>query len=283
MNIFLNKNFKHFLAFTFVIISFLILSTIKANSAECAKVGTKLVFTGTDCNTAPDLYEITLYKIHVCREQPSGITTSATHDMSSCELLYENTAGEVISIPLGGTATLTGTLKRPPNGNYVSGVFLIDNYTAATSDNEYTTDQTGTNGGTGKFCATVADDDGTFTFDGNTLNPTICSSSDNLTGGKSKEILQTLSSGSSIVAEKDYIVGFGYLIDSNDFLATAGSDVDKFQIVSKADTANPFVFTNEISSIDLSFRVSQGIGLSRNSDDELFIGGGPFVVAMTVK
>ena len=158
MNISLNKNFKYFLAFSFVIISFLILSAIKANSAECSKVGTKLVFTGTSCNTAPDTYEITLYKIYICRAEPSGITTSATHDMSTCELLFEDTAGEVISIPLGGTATLTGTLNRPPNGSYISAVFLIDNYIGNTSDNEYTTNQTGTRSGsgTGAFCATVA-------------------------------------------------------------------------------------------------------------------------------
>ena len=279
MNMLLNKNFKYFLAFSFVIISFLILSAIKANSAECSKVGNKLVFAGTSCNTAPDTYEVTLYKIYICRAEPSGITTSATHDMSTCELLFEDTAGEVISIPLGGSATLTGTLNRPPNGNYISGVFLIDNYIGNTSDNEYTTNQTGTTGGTGAFCATVAGS-GIFSVSGNTSDPTICSALDNLTAGVHKEILQTLTSG-SFDPDRDYGTAVGYLVDSNDFLATAGSDVDKMQIVSDADAANPFVFTNETSSIDLSFRVSQGMSL-HNSGGNLFIGGGPFVVGMTV-
>ena len=257
MNMLLNKNFKYFLAFSFVIISFLILSAIKANSAECSKVGNKLVFAGTSCNTAPDTYEVTLYKIYICRAEPSGITTSATHDMSTCELLFEDTAGEVISIPLGGSATLTGTLNRPPNGSYVSG----------------------TTGGTGAFCATVAGS-GIFSVSGNTSDPTICSALDNLTAGVHKEILQTLTSG-SFDPDRDYGTAVGYLVDSNDFLATAGSDVDKMQIVSDADAANPFVFTNETSSIDLSFRVSQGMSL-HNSGGNLFIGGGPFVVGMTV-
>tara|TARA_B110000305_G_C19408874_1_gene624288 strand:+ start:883 stop:1731 length:849 start_codon:yes stop_codon:yes gene_type:complete len=281
MNILLNKNFKYFLAFSFVIISFLILSTIKANSAECSKVGTKLVFTGTSCNTAPDTYEITLYKIYICRAEPSGITTSATHDMSTCELLFEDTAGEVISIPLGGTATLTGTLNRPPNGSYISAVFLIDNYIGNTSDNEYTTNQTGTRSGsgTGAFCATVAGS-GIWSSTGNTSDPTTCSTTDNLTAGVHKEILQTLTGG-SFDPDRDYTTAWGRLVDSNDFLATAGSDVDKFQIVSDGDAANPFVFTNETSSIDLSFRVSQGMSL-HNSGGNLFIGGGPFVVGMTV-
>ena len=284
MNILLNKNFKYFLAFSFLIISFLILSTIKANSDECTKEGTKLVFTGTNCNTAPDTYEITLYKIYICRAEPSGITTSATHDMSTCELLFEDTAGEVISIPLGGTATLTGTLNRPPNGSYVSGVFLIDNYIGNTSDNEYTTNQTGAKVGspTGAFCATVAGS-GIWSSTGNTSESVNCSANDDLTAGVHKEILQTLTSD-VFDPDRDYTTAWGRLVDSNDFLATAGSDVDKFQIVSKADTANPFVFTNEISSIDLSFRVSQGMSLyySGASSNLLNIGGGPFVVGMTV-
>ena len=282
MNILLNKNFKYFLAFSFLIISFLILSTIKANSEECDKVGTKLVFAGTNCNTAPDTYEITLYKIYICRAEPSGITTSATHDMSTCELLFEDSAGEVISIPLGGTATLTGTLNRPPNGSYVSGVFLIDNYIGNTSDNEYTTNQTGTAAvsPTGAFCATVAGS-GIWSSTGNTSESVNCSANDDLTAGVHKEILQTLTND-VFDPDRDYITAWGRLVDSNDFLATAGSDVDKFQITSNADSANPFVFTNEVSSIDLSFRVSQGMSLYRDSLGNTGIGGGPFVVGMTV-
>ena len=300
MNTLLHKNLKYFLAFSLLIISYWFLSTLKVDAAACPKNGTKLDWApdsnGNRCPTAPDLYEIRLYKIYVCKELPTGITTSSTMNKDeTCELFYDAGAnGELIQISLGDTTTLKGKIIRPPNGSYASTMLIIDNYTSANSIFEFTGNVQGKAGldgtgdsATGPWCATLPNI-GVFSSTGNTSVGITCAAdkatlTDAGLPGRYQETLQTLSNG-SFDPDRDYTTAFGYLIDTNEFLASDGADVDKFMIVENERTSDLYTFTDETYAADISFFVSEGMIVGSNfGDAKTWLGGGPFAGKLTLK
>ncbi len=73
----------------------------------------------TNCNVAPDLQSVTLYKLALCTAKPSPPSTVAAAGLSSCQLIHDDPRGQVVAIANGSRSpvTLPGATK-PANATY---------------------------------------------------------------------------------------------------------------------------------------------------------------------
>ena len=81
----------------------------------------------TDCEFTPDSQKITWYRVEFCKSKPTGPTTSATVDRSSCSTFYQNDSGSEVSIAKG-VGTQIGTASdytAVPYGNYTYGIITL--------------------------------------------------------------------------------------------------------------------------------------------------------------
>ena len=73
----------------------------------------------TNCNVAPDLQTITLYRMALCTTKPSAPGTVSAAGLGTCSAIYDNAQGQVVSIVRGSRSpvTLAGATK-PATGTY---------------------------------------------------------------------------------------------------------------------------------------------------------------------
>ena len=100
--------------------------TVNATATACSPSISAL---GSDCTITPTNHRTTVLAFGLCTSAPTRPTTSATYDISSCQLIYDGrtSGGESVSLAGGGTQNFVGNLTPPPYGTYTHGVMVIDN------------------------------------------------------------------------------------------------------------------------------------------------------------
>ena len=284
------KNFKYL---------FLILSTIfifeiiNSNRAEACTINSGVVKHGTTgaddsiedgCDTAPNLYEVVIYKLYLCTSSPTEATTTSTVVLTNCSQIFDNSSGSTASVSQGQEIVLDGTYTRPPEGTYTHGYAFMDNTFGITWAGEIAASMDGMTGGSGVFCGTVAGS-GTHAKGSTHNNSSVCGASA-ITPGKFVETLAQFGASSDAFSSKALVENIngttasitGYLVDSNGHRAANTGEVDKLEGL--VAFANSVVITSDTTSISMTFNVGEGMHLVDESD-ELYIGSGPFQAIMT--
>ena len=116
------------------------------------------------CSSTPDAYELTFYKIGVCKSDPSG------GDLSSCTFILNTTAGlrHVITYPAEGGLDIEAI--SIPVGDYPYQVAVLSNKLGIKHSIETTNDVTGISG-EGKFCWTADAGPTGITNEGSIVTP----------------------------------------------------------------------------------------------------------------
>ena len=104
----------------------------------------------TDCEFTPDSQKITWYRVEFCKSKPTGPTTSATVDRSSCSTFYQNDSGSEVSIAKGvGTQIgIAADYTAVPYGNYAYGIITLGStfkFTSSVTFDGNVSDGNGTN------------------------------------------------------------------------------------------------------------------------------------------
>jgi len=280
------KNIKYLFIVLCTIFVFEMISFNKAEAAECTTTSGVVTVIDAGCDSEPDLYEAVIYKLYLCTSAPTVPTTSSTVVLTPCSQIFNNATGDTVSVVSGEDIDLVGTFTRPPNGTYTHGYAYMENYFGITWSGQIASSMTGSTGGTGVYCASVAGA-GTHQQGSTHSNSSVCNSTDNLTAGKFVETLKHFgdfnrSFRSNVEVEE--INGTtakitAYLVDTNEHLASITGDVDKLEGL--VTFANPIIVTTETTSINMRFNVGEGMHLNDRSSDVLQVGSGPFQAIMT--
>ena len=104
-------------------------ASVARNNPECTgNAGGVITQPGTtNCEVTPDSQKITWYRVEFCTSKPTGPTTSATIDRSSCSTFYQNDTGSEVSIAQGvGTQIgVAADYTAVPYGNYSYGIITM--------------------------------------------------------------------------------------------------------------------------------------------------------------
>ena len=120
------KNLKHFIIL--LIIGFSAASfSLKAAELKCTNGNVSVLGAGDYCFTEPSYYAVTVYEMGVCTSQPTAPTTTSQFDGSSCQVVFQSTAGSLVEVQNGVTSALSGTITRPPNGTYTYAYMRLNN------------------------------------------------------------------------------------------------------------------------------------------------------------
>ena len=278
------KNIKYLFIVLCTIFVFEMISFNKAEAVECAI--TSGVVTVNECDSEPDLYEAVIYKLYLCTSAPTVPTTSSTVVLTSCSQFFNSASGATVSVASGEVIDLDGTYTRPPNGTYTHGYAYMENYFGVTWSSQIASSMTGSTGGTGVYCASVAGA-GTHQQGSTHSNSSVCSSTDNLTAGKFVETMEHFGDPSNNFlskGEQSNINGstasiIGLLVDTNEHRAVNSGEVVKLEGL--VTFANPVVVTTATTSLSMSFNVGEGMHLNDGGSNKLQVGSGPFQAIMT--
>ena len=280
------KNFKYLFI---VVCTIFVFEMISFNKAEAACTVTSGVVTVIDngCDSEPDLYEAVIYKLYLCTSAPTVPTTSSTVVLTSCSQFFNSASGATVSVASGEVIDLDGTYTRPPNGTYTHGYAYMENYFGVTWSSQIASSMTGSSGGSaGVYCASVAGE-GIHQQGSTHSNSSVCSSTDNLTAGKFVETLKHFGDFNGSFRSNVEVTNIngttakitGYLVDTNEHLASSTGEVDKLEgLVTFAD---PITITTETTSLSMKFNVGEGMHLNDRGSDVLQVGSGPFQAIMT--
>ena len=278
-------NLKILLFFFFIGIT----SSIKAEEVDVCTI-TNGVFSKAEaldqgyCASAPDTYEVVVYEMYLCTSLPSAPTTTSAMGLDSCFKNWELTSGATLAVRQNQTIDVPGTMNRPPNGTYTHGVMLIDNTFGITMALQFDDTVSASDGTTGIYCGTV---DGSEKLGSSNTIPAASSTcgSSPITPGKFTEELTSFDVGDfNAVASADNLNGtsaeiFGYLIDTNRYLAENDADVDK--LMGRLLFASPVNFTESTTTLTMSFNVGEGMSLYNEGGGDLVFGSGPFQAIIT--
>ena len=287
------KNFKYLFL---VLCTIFVFEMVNINKAEAACTvtadGIKKASSSADdsieegCDTEPDLYEIVIYKLYLCKSAPTVPTTSSTVVLTPCSQIFNNDSGATASVSSGKDIDIDGTFTRPPDGTYTHGYAYMDNTFGITWSGQISASMAGgTGSSTGVHCASVTGS-GIHRKGSTHTNNSICGSSP-ITAGKFVETLNQFGGATddfTATAEVENINGStasisGYLVDASEQLATDTDDVVKLEGL--VTFANPVIITPDTTSISIRFNVDVGMHVYRNSSSKFMLGGGPFQAIMT--
>ena len=282
------KHIKYLFLVLCTIFVFEMISFNKAEADECTVTSGVVAEADIDngCDTAPDIYEVVIYKLYLCTSAPTEPTTSSTVVLTPCSQIFNNASGATASVTQGSDIDLDGTYTRPPNGTYTHGYAYMDNTFGITWSGKIDGLKNGHTGGRGVYCATVANE-GTHKQGSTHTNSSVCSSTDNLTAGKFVETLEQFggftdsflarATATNINGTTASIVGL--LVDDNEHRAATTGEVEKLEGL--VTFANPVVVTTATTSLNMSFNVGEGMHFGDHlNNDTLDIGGGPFQAIM---
>jgi len=295
------KNFKYFILFLSLITIFEITNSKDANAiTACTLVNGKIAkasLPSAGCiavgNTVA--YEITVKSIDLCKTLPAMPTSSTPTDLSNCENVFLNAAGNSVSFAAGEDVTLVGTFKRPPNGTYPYAFAKLVNTWGITSAVEFDSSMNGMDSGSGVHCRTIEGTSGIMQQSGS-HDESVCGA-DYVAPGKFTETTKQFGDvggsnpfrpcaidGSVKIADDCVNTGNGnvYLIQSNDKLATGSSNVAGIHGILKPATA--VEITPSTSAIITRFDVTNGTALAAvDSGAGVYIGLGPFDITISAQ
>ena len=282
---------KHIKYLFLVLCTIFVFEMISFNKAEAAcgvDADGDVLLSDIDngCDTKPDIYEVVIYKLYLCKSAPTEPTASSTVDLTSCSQFFNSAGGATTSVTQGSEIELDGIYTRPPNGTYTHGYAYMKNTFGITWSGKIQTAKNGHAAAStlGLYCATVAGS-GTHSKPTTHSNSSICGTSP-ITAGKFVETMEQFTSNTADFKPKhtvDNINGttasiVGLLVASNEHLAANAGEVEKLEgLVTFAD---PVVVTTETSFLSMTFNVGMGMHLNDYSTNVLQIGSGPFQAIM---
>ena len=271
------KNLKYFI--NLLLISFTVVSfPLKAAELTCTNGDVTGLGAADYCYTEPTYYGITAYEMGVCTTNPAAPTTASTFDTSTCEVVFQSTAGSLVEVQNGVTSPLTGTVSRPPNGTYTYGYMRLNNTFLIKGSVDF-----GAAHGviSNRYCTSP-----TATTDNETGATGTCSATAGATPGTVSTELTDFSGGDSSNLTS-YTVGnlTAYLLDSNQFLATAAETTQAGAegLLGIQQFTSAITISDDTVSMDASLKVSQGMTISVLGANSVGFDSGPFEVVMTVK
>ena len=143
------------------------LSNIEDNYSNCSEFTNSegaITFTPNAyqfCRLTPDVVNIIVYYVGLCREQPS-----VQNFRSVCSPLLDIGAGKEVSLSLNSQTNLVDEVSLS-EGNYPYAVILLDNYSTYSIKKKFSPARTGKTG-TGEWCWTLDETlNSFFSFDWN--------------------------------------------------------------------------------------------------------------------
>jgi len=284
------KHIKYLFLVLCTIFVFEMIGFNKVEAAECGADADGVITNtsiGNGCDTKPDIYEVVIYKLYLCKSAPTEPNTLNTVDLTSCSQFFNSAGGATTSVTQGSEIELDGTYTRPPNGTYTHGYAYMENTFGITWSGEIQTAKNGHHADStlGVYCATVAGS-GTHSKPTTHTNSSICGTSP-ITAGKFVETMEQFDSNSSDFKPRATVPNIngttasivGLLVDINEHLAFNAGEVEKLEgLVTFAD---PVVVTTETSFLSMTFNVGEGMHFFDHLDNNtLDIGSGPFQAIM---
>ena len=295
------KHFKYFILFLSLITIFEITTSKDANAiTACTLVNgkiskTSLPASGCIAVGSTVAYEITVKSIDLCKTLPAMPTSSTPTDLSNCENVFLNAAGNSVSFAAGEDVTLTGTFKRPSNGTYPYAFVKLVNTWGITAAVEFDLSMDGMKRGSGVHCRTIEDTSGDMEQSGS-HDESVCGA-DYVAPGKFTETTKQFGDVGGLNPFRPCVIdgtvkipadcvntgnGNIYLVQSNDKLATASSNATGIHGILKPATA--VKVTPSTSAIITRFDVTNGTALAAvDSGAGVYIGLGPFDIIISVE
>jgi len=285
--------------------SFTLLSILAKGSLAAACSVSSGVTTGpsatNSCTITPSYYAVTVYEMGLCTSAAplTAPTALVAFDASMCQKVFESPSGSEVSVSVGATSPLVGTMTRPASGTYQYGYMKIKNeFSIKASVDLGASPPNLLNGTTSeRYCATK---DGVTIDNSTSFNPdsAVCAASAPTAGTITAKVndLNGASAGNTFeVTGNNRISVTGgtlaaHLLTSTDKLAQSTSTVTGLLGVQEFTT--PVVVTDDSVGFNTAFDVSNGSTFSNggySTDGSSYAGSdmtfdsGPFSVIITVQ
>ena len=248
-----------------------IIPTLAWSANICTTSGNAISDTSW-CTATPDTYTVYIYKTGLCNNiDPSS---AALPDMAAnCITTFDSGASPLeISVINNVSQPITGgTISRPPNNTYTHGFVLLAKALDIKTSKTFTSDQTGSAGGTGPICWTMNG------ISGPTPHTKCGTSVDSNTYGVTSTNVEDLNPNGNdptctdhfhcSYVEAPYDTTYAYVLNGN-VKATSGSPVTRF--AGFATFTTPVTVNDASTAMDLKFRVTQGVSVSFSRGIDLY-------------
>jgi len=285
--------------------SFTLLSILAKGSLAAACSVSSGVTTGptagSSCEIEPSYYAVTVYEMGLCTSAAplTAPTALAAFDASMCQKVFESTSGSEVSVSVGATSPLVGTMTRPASGTYQYGYMKIKNEFSikASVDLGASPPNLSNGSASARYCATK---DGVTIDNSTQYNPdsAVCDTSAPTAGTITAKMtdLDGADAGNTFEATGNNRISVtggslaAHLLTSTDKLAQSTSTVTGLLGVQEFTT--PVVVTDDSVGFNTAFDVSNGstlinAGYSTNGSSyagyDMSFDSGPFSVIITVQ
>jgi len=288
---------------SFTLLSILAKGSLAAACSVSSGVTTGPTAGSSGCEIEPSYYAVTVYEMGLCTSAAplTAPTALVAFDASMCQKVFESPSGSEVSVSVGATSPLVGTMTRPASGTYQYGYMKIKNEFSikASVDLGASPPYIGTTppSRSPRYCATK---DGVTIDNSTQYNPdsAVCDTSAPTAGTITAKVndLNGADSGNAFkLTGSDRISVTGgslapYLLTSTDKLAQSTSTVTGLLGVQEFTT--PVVVTDDSVGFNTAFDVSNGstfsnAGYSTNGSSyagyDMTFDSGPFSAIITVQ
>ena len=280
------RKLKYF--FLCLIFSLSTQNTIAACIGEtCCSVNSNVVtYPATSrCHIEPDLYGIKIYKMYLCKSQPSIPQGSTASDLTSagCTIVLDSDSGSDVDLTQASETIIfpNAIFSRPPAGIYTHGAMYISNTFRIKWARQFNqTVKSDSSTSTGQYCSTTS----------GTGNPSdkqslLCQSGSAPTAGIFNAVLNNF--GNDTIEMFDSyrnINGSGadinaYLVNS---LGNLADPATASKIYGIQTFATPVIISKNFKGLNISFAINKGsLIFQSGGSSEIGASVGPFQAIIT--
>ena len=258
----MTNNFKlllNFIVFTIVIFTIGTASAGSSFKPPCNLDANGAITDTVACATTPDIQRVTFYKAGLCLSQPQFLGNGQL-DLSSCQNFFNNPNGQSIDINQNVVANLNGTL--PTNGTYSYYYVEIDPNIGIQALRTFSTDRTGSAGGTGPACWSIT---GQFFSSQNSSATTVnCGNlSQAVPNVSTVHVNEAVGSNQVTFTASNNATLYIALLNSSGTLATINADPSVDNRISKivVYSSQNVTITDSTSTLLINYKNSEGAGI----------------------
>jgi hypothetical protein len=217
-----------------------------ANVGPCSSSASTLSAVANGCTITPSAFRTSVYAFGLCTAAPTRPQVGSSYDLSSCQLMYDDTSGSGTTVSFGTTNTSYSfsNFTAPTEGSYTHGVLIIGN----AFDAKGILELSGTN------CVTTASSPFITCNPNYTIDDADYIPSSSVDYFYTSGIYSYTFSSDSVTA--DIIDGENKLIASD----AAGSRILAIQEFSSVQT-----ISDSTRTIDIGFRISKGLSIDTSA------------------
>ena len=211
------------------------------------------------CFYTPEQMNVKIYEFGLCT------SASSPTNKSSCEQMFQNTAGVDFNLSVGSVSDLLGEVTVTEGVAYTHAYIVLSNTTSISTTIEFSTERRDDKGNLGKYCFT----------DGRSVNdvpepPSIMQCSNDPNDPKKRAAPETIVFGDPTVPAYDnkvlnYTVSMGgtnivsdlYMVDDTFQMST--SFADDHAIYGSQQLATPITIDMSATSFDIGFSITDGV------------------------